>query len=47
LKGSISGTLIDNPGSLESELLNLTSKLTTQAYQGIRDELTEPIAKLR
>ena len=47
LKGSISGTLIDNPGSLESELLNLTSKLTTQAYQGIRDELTEPVAKLR
>lgn len=47
LKGSISGTLIDNPGSLESELLNLTSKLTTQAYQGIRDELTEPISKLR
>ena len=47
MKGSISGTLIDNPGSLESELLNLTSKLTTQAYQGIRDELTEPVAKLR
>ena len=47
LKGSISGTLIDNPGSLESELLNLSSKLTTQAYQGIRDDLTEPVAKLR
>ena len=47
LKGSLSGTLIDNPGSLESELLNLTSKLTTQAYQGIRDELVEPVAKLR
>jgi hypothetical protein len=25
----------------------MTSKLTTQAYQGIRDELTEPVAKLR
>ena len=47
LKGSISGTLIDNPGSLDSELLNLTSKLTTQAYQGVRDDLTEPVAKLR
>lgn len=47
LKGSISGTLIDNPGSLESELLNLSSKLTTQAYQGIRDDLTDPVAKLR
>lgn len=47
LKGSISGTLIDNPGSLESEVLNLTSKLTTQAYQGIRDDLADPVAKLR
>lgn len=47
LRGSISGTLIDNPGSLDSELLNLTSKLTTQAYQGVRDDLTEPVAKLR
>lgn len=47
LRGSISGTLIDNPGSLESETLNLTSKLTAQAYQGIRDDLVEPVAKLR
>lgn len=47
LKGSISGTLIDNPGSLDSDLLNLTSKLTTQAYQGVRDDLTEPVARLR
>lgn len=47
LNGGISGTLIDNPGYLESKTLNLTSQLTTQAYQGIRDDLTEPVAKLR
>lgn len=35
----ISGTYIDNPGNLNSETLNLITKLVTEAYQNTRDEI--------
>lgn len=34
-----SGTYLDNPGNLDSETLNLVTKLVTEAYQNTRDEL--------
>lgn len=35
----LSGTYIDNPGNLDSETLNLITKLVTEAYQNTRDEV--------
>lgn len=45
-KNGISGLMIDNPGQLQSESLNLLTKLCTEAYQNTRDEMVEPIAKI-
>lgn len=38
-KNGVSGSYLDNPGNLNSETLNLVTKLVTQAYQNTRDEL--------
>ena len=38
-KNGVSGTYIDNPGNMDSETLNLVTKLVTEAYQNVRDEL--------
>lgn len=35
----ISGSMIDNPGNLDSETLNLATKLVTEAYQNTRDDV--------
>lgn len=38
-KNGVSGSYLDNPGNLNSETLNLVTKLVTEAYQNTRDEL--------
>lgn len=38
-KDGVSGTYTDNPGNLDSETLNLVTKLTTEAYQNVRDDM--------
>ena len=38
-KHGISGTYIDNPGNMDSEALNLVTKLVTEAYQNVRDDI--------
>ena len=35
----ISGTYLDNPGNLNSDTLNLVTKLVTEAYQNTRDDM--------
>lgn len=39
LKHGWSGTYLDNPGNLDSETLNLVTKLVTEAYQNTRDDM--------
>lgn len=38
IKG-VSGLYTDNPGNLDSETLNLATKLVTEAYQNVRDDV--------
>lgn len=38
-KNGVSGSYLDNPGNLNSETLNLVTKLVTEAYQNTRDEM--------
>lgn len=38
-KHGISGTYIDNPGNMNSDTLNLVTKLVTEAYQNVRDDI--------
>ena len=38
-KEGVSGTYLDNPGNLDSETLNLITKLVTEAYQNTRDDM--------
>lgn len=38
-RNGVSGSYIDNPGNLNSETLNLVTRLVTEAYQNTRDEL--------
>nr|DAD59190.1 MAG TPA: hypothetical protein [Bacteriophage sp.]DAU18058.1 MAG TPA: hypothetical protein [Bacteriophage sp.] len=38
-KHGISGTYIDNPGNMDSDTLNLVTKLVTEAYQNVRDDI--------
>lgn len=38
-KNGVSGSMIDNPGNLDSETLNLVTNLVTQAYQNTRDDI--------
>lgn len=47
IKNGVSGLYIDNPGNLTSQTLNLITNLTTQAYQNVRHDMTEPVAKMR
>lgn len=42
-----SGSYIDNPGNLDSETLNLITKLVTEAYQNTRDQMQVKNSKLR
>lgn len=43
----LSGNYSDNPGNLQSETLNLVTKLVTEAYQNVRDEMQQRNIKLR
>ena len=45
LKQGISGTRIDNPGNLNSDTLNLITKMVATAYQNVRQELQTPTQK--
>ena len=38
-KHGVSGTYTDNPGNMDSDTLNLVTKLVTEAYQNVRDEI--------
>ena len=38
-KQGVSGTYLDNPGNMDSDALNLVTKLVTEAYQNVRDEI--------
>ena len=38
----LSGTLIDNNGNMQSETLNLVTKLVLEAYQNVRQDMQEP-----
>lgn len=40
-KKGMSGTYLDNPGNMNSETLNLVTKLVTEAYQNVRDEMQQ------
>lgn len=42
-----SGLNVDNPGNLNSESLNLITKLVTESYQNVRDEMSNKVVKLR
>ena len=42
----VSGSYLDNPGNLNSETLNLITRLTTEAYQNTRDELQREKVKV-
>lgn len=46
-KKGLSGSYLDNPGNLDSETLNLITKLVTEAYQNTRKELFEKSSELR
>ena len=43
----ISGSMIDNPGNLDSETLNLVTKLVTEAYQNTRDDMQRVKTKIQ
>ncbi len=38
-RNGVSGSYLDNPGNLNSETLNLVTKLVTEAYQNTRDDM--------
>lgn len=46
-KKGISGLYVDNPGNLNSETLNLLTKLVTEAYQNVRQSMSKPRAEIR
>ena len=46
-KGGISGTLIDNPGTLQSYILNQATEQVTIAYQNVRDSVVNFDIQLR
>lgn len=46
-KFGLSGNMLDNPGNLKSDTLNLSTKLVTEAYQNVRADIQEPAAKMR
>ena len=45
-KNGVSGTYIDNPGNMDSETLNLVTKLVTEAYQNTRDDVQREKPKI-
>ena len=46
-KNGASGSYIDNPGNLDSETLNLVTKLVTEAYQNTRDDVQRSAVQIR
>lgn len=46
-KGGLQGNMLDNPGNLSSETLNLVTKLVTEAYQNVRADIQKPAAEMR
>lgn len=46
-KNGLHGTYIDNPGNLQSETLNMLTKLVTEAYQNVRDDMVDAEAETR
>lgn len=47
LRHGLSGTYLDNPGNLDSQTLNLVTRLVTEAYQNTRDEMQRKKAEIR
>ena len=47
LRHGWSGTYLDNPGNLDSQTLNLVTKLVTEAYQNTRDEMQTSKNRIR
>ena len=45
-KKGLSGTYMDNPGYLNNSNLNIITKLVTESYQNVRQDLVRPRAKL-
>ena len=45
-KNGLSGTYIDNPGNMDSETLNLVTRLVTEAYQNTRDDIQREKTKI-
>ena len=43
----VSGSYLDNPGNLNSDTLNLVTKLVTEAYQNTRDDMQRKRAKVQ
>ncbi len=46
LRDGVQGTQIDNPGNLKSETLNLITKLVTEAYQNVRQDIQKPASEI-
>lgn len=46
-RNGVTGTYLDNPGNLSSDTLNLMTKLVTQAYQNVRQDMINPTAEYR
>lgn len=46
-RNGVSGSRIDNPGNLDSETLNLITRLVTEAYQNTRDDVQRSKAKIQ
>ena len=46
LKG-VNGSYIDNPGNLDSQTLNILTKVVNEGYQNVRNELSTKIPKIR
>lgn len=47
LRHGISGTYTDNPGNLNSQTLNLVTRVVTEAYQNTRDEMQREKYEIR
>lgn len=43
----VQSLMLDNPGNLNSETLNLLTKLATQAYQNVREDMAREAPKIR
>lgn len=47
LRDGVSGNYTDNPGNLQSETLNLITKLVTQAWQNLRSGMAKSTAQIQ